>query len=437
VTSTGHGAHTGIDEPLLRVLEDALAMNDLVVLDDAEHLAELWYSGGYARRAGFDALLREVMSQVWASRKRLVVAWTNAFPGGSLANCLPVRALNTRIDALEAADFAALLEAYLGADDTRRIDVDGLFDYAPALNIQQLRGLAAYIGEAKRFDAKFVQETLSTRILATNTRLEEVEDISFDDLKGFEHIAEALTTYVLNPLRGDERLKGLDLCLKRGVLIYGPPGTGKTSVGRALARQMQGKFFLIDGTFSPEPAKIFFQRITEVISQAKAAAPCVLFIDDADVLLESGYAPGYSRYLLSLLDGLESRRAGKIAVILTAMDPSNLPPALLRSGRVELWLETKTPPDAARADIVADHVASLPENFRRYDVERLTDLTSGFNAADMRRVVADVKALYAKDVIAAAALQDTDAYLAQAIGNVRHNKRLLQLAAAGEFAPAP
>ena len=73
------------------------------------------------------------------------------------------------------------------------------------------------------------------------------------------------------------------------------------------------------------------------------------WIDDADVLFQSDRATGLSRYLLTMLDGLESESAGKVAVILTAMNPNHLPPALLRSGRVELWLETRLPAQAARA----------------------------------------------------------------------------------------
>lgn len=437
VAATSQGAHPAIDEPLLRILEDALSANDLVVVDDVEHIRLLMGSFGYTRSGGFEGLMRLAMTRARSANKRLVLAWTNPQPSFPLDRWLPERVLNTRIAALEGVDFAALFEAILGADDAKRVDVERLFGYAPGLNIEQLRALAWFMGEAKRFDAEFVRETLAAHILRANTRLEQVDDISLGDLKGFEHIAEALTTYVLNPLRGDERLRGLDLRLKRGVLLYGPPGTGKTSVGRALAHQMQGKFFLIDGTFTPEPANAFYQRVWKVIAQAKASAPSILFIDDADVLMQSGYAAGFGRYFLSLLDGLESASAGKVAVILTAMDPSRLPPALLRSGRVELWLETKTPPEGARADIIADQVAKLPDSFRRYDVARLTDLTIGFNAADMRRVVSDVKALYAKDIIAGAAVQATDAYFEKAVRNIRHNKTLLQLAEAGEVVTAP
>ena len=44
-----------------------------------------------------------------------------------------------------------------------------------------------------------------------------------------------------------------------------------------------------------------------------------------------------------MLDGLESKSAGRVCVMMTAMDVGNLPPALIRSGRIELWLEMRLP----------------------------------------------------------------------------------------------
>ena len=68
---------------------------------------------------------------------------------------------------------------------------------------------------------------------------------------------------------------------------------------------------------------------------AKQNAPSVIFIDDADVIFEAGNH-GLARYLLTMMDGLESASCERVCVMMTAMDTTGLPAALLRSELVEL-----------------------------------------------------------------------------------------------------
>jgi len=431
IAETSEGTHTGTEEPLLRLLEDSLAANDLLVLEDVESLEAESAHRAYARRGSLPALLRMLFSHTLDAGKTLVLTRTPSRNFPILAGTdIAQRVLTVRIPPLEVDDYAFLLRQELSDD---RVDASSLFEHSPGLGVIQLLHLARLARSADQFDARSVRDIVDTRITHANTRTEEIADISLDDLKGFGHIAEALTTFVLNPLRSDVRVKGLGLRPKRGVLLYGPPGTGKTSVGRALAHQMRGRFFMIDGSIAPEPAVAFYTRVRQIVLLAKRSAPCVLFIDDADVLMQSGYSPGFTRYFLSLMDGMESETAGKIAIILTAMNPNHIPPALLRSGRVELWLQTTPPPASARTEMLAAHVATLPDELRRFDSVKLDSLTDGFNAADMRRIAADVKALYARDVIEGRAIAPADTYFERATRNVRRNRELLRLAEAGQL----
>ena len=91
----------------------------------------------------------------------------------------------------------------------------------------------------------------------------------------------------------------------------------------------------------------------EVFEAAKANAPSVIFIDDGDAIFEMGAERGLYRYLLTMLDGLESASSGRVCVMMTAMEVGHLPPALLRSGRIELWLEMALPDPSARAEILS------------------------------------------------------------------------------------
>ena len=92
-----------------------------------------------------------------------------------------------------------------------------------------------------------------------------------------------------------------------------------------------------------------------------------------------------------MLDGLESESAGRVCVMMTAMNVANLPPALVRSGRVELWLEMKLPDAEARGQILTRHLGELPEELRQADAAALIAATENFTGADLKRLVEDGK----------------------------------------------
>lgn len=435
--ATANASHAAIETPLLNLLEEAFNEASLIVMDDFDLVAATLSDGGYVRANMFAAALHGLTERARAANKCLLFAGSEFRPSFMPEivsfGFFQGRMLSVTAERFSEQDYRFFLELELGSEIARTLPVKRLFDYSPGLNGHQLRQLGALMREHGRNDEAFVRELIDTRLLITNANVGEIADVKFSDLKGFEQIVADLTTYVVNPLKADPRFDEIGLAPKRGVLLYGPPGTGKTSIGRALAHQMQGKFFMIDGTIPTEPAKDFYPKVQAIFSAAKKAAPCVLFIDDADVLFQSDRATGLSRYLLTMLDGLESETAGKVAVIMTAMDPNHMPPPLLRSGRVELWIETKPPSDKVRAEIIAADVARLPPAFRDYDFAEISDVTSGFNAADMRRIVSDVKALYGRDIVENRKPKPVGEYFAIAANEVRQNKVLLGLAEAGQL----
>jgi hypothetical protein len=79
---------------------------------------------------------------------------------------------------------------------------------------------------------------------------------------------------------------------------------------------------LIDGTFISGTGA-FYMDVQQVFEAAKQNAPSIIFIDDSDAIVESGEELGLYRYLLTMLDGLESESAGRVCVMMTAMDIGN------------------------------------------------------------------------------------------------------------------
>jgi len=325
---------------------------------------------------------------------------------------------------LGIADYRELISAAVGslAD---ALDIDLIFHHASHLNLYQLDMLGKLLKDLPGLSSVLVIELIEKHFGGGTVKIGEVEQLTFADLPGTEAIAEALEAHVILPFEKKEMAAELGLKASRGVLLYGPPGTGKTSIGRALAHRMKGRFFLLDGSFVTEPPRLFFASVQGLVNAAKAAAPSVLFIDDADVLFQIEHIAGLSRYLLSLLDGLESETAGNVCIVMTAMDASKLPEALLRSGRVELWLETRAPDAERRKVILEQWMRTDVAEFQSFDANAIAEETEGFTPADLRRLSGEAKLFYAADLLEAKAVQPPEDYLRRAIDEMVAQREIM------------
>jgi SpoVK/Ycf46/Vps4 family AAA+-type ATPase len=116
--------------------------------------------------------------------------------------------------------------------------------------------------------------------------------------------------------------------------------------------------------------------------------------------------------------------------MMTAMDVGRISPALDRSRRVELWLEMKLPDAEARAQILSDHLKTLPEELRQPDAPQLVAATEGFTGADLKRLVEDGIAIYVYDKARGADLKPTGDYFMCAVEVVKENKQPYETAQA-------
>jgi transitional endoplasmic reticulum ATPase len=411
------------EQVVYRVLRDAIENNDIIYYDDVSVYQGAAHGYYYHRPRVFEAVFKALFQEIELAGKRFVVSMPQghmAAQPGELIRYLPV---TITLQALRLPDYQHIFAHAFGEDAVTKIDFEKVYAFSRKLSGYFLVMLCDLL-KARGVTAPSTEEVIDVlreQLLKSNVDVREVEEVDLSKMVGVEAIVEKLERTILLPLQDPDLAKELGLEAKHGVLLHGPPGTGKTTIGRALAHKMQGKFFMIDGDFDHH-SPMFFPMVQEVFAAAQRNAPAVIFIDDADVILTDPHLAYFGRYLLTQLDGLMNEASGRICVMMTAMDLRGLPLALLRSGRMEVWLEMKLPDAKGRADIIQGYVDRLPLDTPRIDVDLLGEQTEGFTPADLRRLVSDATGHLALDRHLGDPVQTLETYLKRAASALRDQK---------------
>ncbi|KAK4307677.1 hypothetical protein Pmani_020571 [Petrolisthes manimaculis] len=225
-----------------------------------------------------------------------------------------------------------------------------------------------------------------------------IPQVRWDEVGGLEEAKKEIVNTIQLPLRHPALVSSK---LRRsGVLLYGPPGTGKTLLAKAVATECGLNFMSVKG---PELLNMYVgqseENVRQVFSQAKAAAPCVIFFDELDSLAPNRGRSGDSggvmdRIVSALLAELDGVASGADVFVLAATNrPDLLDPALLRPGRFEKMVFLGVCEDRAGQVKILKAVTSkmpLAPSVSLHHISRLLPLT--LTGADLHALCSD--ALY-------------------------------------------
>jgi proteasome-associated ATPase len=236
--------------------------------------------------------------------------------------------------------------------------------------------------------------------------LEEVPDISYEDVGGLDAQIEQITDAVELPFLYRELFAEHKLPAPKGVLLYGPPGCGKTLIAKAVANSLAKKvadrsgdgtarsyFLNIKGPEllnkyvgeTERQIRLVFQRARE---KSEEGVPVIVFFDEMDSLfrtrgsgissdVESTIVP----QLLAEIDGVE---ALKNVIVIGASNREDLiDPAILRPGRLDVKIKIERPDETAAAQIFSRYLTpSLP-----LDEDEVRNLGGGDRDKTVRLII--------------------------------------------------
>lgn len=274
---------------------------------------------------------------------------------------------------------------------TDRCVVSGRADEERVVSISDaLRDEVLRAGDAVRVDAAYeVALEKLPRPEVEHLMLEDVPDVSYNDIGGLGPQIEAITDAVELPFLHSDLFLEHELPPPKGILLYGPPGCGKTMIAKAVANSLAKKvkaqrsedddddgevrsyFFNIKGPEllnkyvgeTERQIRLIFQRARE---KSEEGWPVIVFFDEMESLfrtrgtgissdVESTIVP----QLLAEIDGVET--LNNVIVIGASNREDLIDPAILRPGRLDVKIKIERPDvDAAHAIFSRYMTSDLP-----------------------------------------------------------------------------
>lgn len=277
----------------------------------------------------------------------------------------------------EVVSLKEVLEDGVRAIVTGRGDDDRVCELADSLRGTHLRS-----GDLLRLEVR--SGLLLERLAQPEVEhllLEEVPDISYEDIGGLDAQIEAIADAVELPFLHGDLFAEHQLPAPKGILLYGPPGCGKTLIAKAVANSLAKK---VAGRIGVDKGRSYFinikgpellnkyvgeteRQIRMVFQRAREKSeegwPVIVFFDEMDSMfrtrgtgissdMESTIVP----QLLAEIDGVEGLR--NVIVIGATNREDLIDPAILRPGRLDVKIRIDRPDEAAARQIFARYLTT-------------------------------------------------------------------------------
>ncbi len=256
--------------------------------------------------------------------------------------------------------------------------------------------------------------------------------IDFKDVAGLEE-AKVEVMEIVDFLKNPKRYTDLGGKIPKGALLVGPPGTGKTLLAKAVAGEANVPFFSMSGSdFVEMFVGVGASRVRDLFKQAKAKAPCIIFIDEIDAIGRArGKNPNMGanderentlNQLLTEMDGFGTNSG---VIILAATNRADiLDKALMRAGRFDRQIHVELPDLNEREAIFKVHTKPLKMG-SDVDLVLLAKQTPGFSGADIANVCNEAALIAARNKKSSVDKEDFLAAVDRIIGGLERKNKII------------
>jgi SpoVK/Ycf46/Vps4 family AAA+-type ATPase len=179
----------------------------------------------------------------------------------------------------------------------------------------------------------------------------------------------------------------------RGILMLGIQGCGKSLCAKAVSNQWQLPLLRFDmGRMFGSLVGSSEENVRRAIAVAESVAPAILWVDEIDKAFAGTQASGMTdggttaRVFGTFLTWL-SEKVGPVFVVATANDISQLPPELLRKGRLDEIFFVDLPSPDERREVFQIHIAKRGRDAAQFDLDKLVNESAEFSGAEIEEAI--------------------------------------------------
>ncbi len=201
-----------------------------------------------------------------------------------------------------------------------------------------------------------------------------------------------------------DEARSFGLPAPKGILMLGVQGCGKSLCAKAVSTQWQLPLLRFDmGRMFGSLVGSSEENVRRAIAVAESVAPAILWVDEIDKAFAGSQGSGATdggttaRVFGTFLTWL-SEKSAPVFVVATANDISQLPPELLRKGRLDEIFFVDLPSREERMEVFRIHLQKRGRDASKFGLESLADASHQFSGAEIEEAInsALYDAFYAK-----------------------------------------